>query len=113
MTPIPQDDGPNPPVSIPYPDSFTEVMSYFRAVLHSDEKSERALKLTKEVIMCNPANYTGWYYRRLVMEALKKELGDEFGLTEDIAEVSPKNYQLWFHRRWLVETTGDWSRFVF
>eukprot|EP00009_Paramoeba_aestuarina_P004051 CAMPEP_0201523608 /NCGR_PEP_ID=MMETSP0161_2-20130828/20505_1 /ASSEMBLY_ACC=CAM_ASM_000251 /TAXON_ID=180227 /ORGANISM="Neoparamoeba aestuarina, Strain SoJaBio B1-5/56/2" /LENGTH=312 /DNA_ID=CAMNT_0047922783 /DNA_START=88 /DNA_END=1029 /DNA_ORIENTATION=- len=110
ITPIPQDDGPNPPVAIPYPDDFVEVMSYFRAVVQADEKSERALKLTREVISCNPANYTGWYYRRVVMEALEKDLGPEFDMTEGIAEISPKNYQLWFHRRWLVEKSGDWSR---
>jgi protein farnesyltransferase/geranylgeranyltransferase type-1 subunit alpha len=110
VVPIPQDDGPHPPVPIAYSPEFTETMDYFRAVLQSDERSERSLALTKEVISCNSANYTAWYFRRIVLEDLKRDLTEEFTMTEDIASVTPKNYQLWFHRRWLVEKLNDFSR---
>ena len=39
-----------------------EVLNYFIAVINKEEVSERALKLTEEVIRYNPANYTAWYF---------------------------------------------------
>lgn len=58
VTPIPQDDGPNPVVPIAYTQEFTEVMDYFRAVYLADERSPRALALTAEAVHMNPGNYT-------------------------------------------------------
>lgn len=58
VTPVPQDDGPNPVVPIAYRDEFREIMDYFRALYLADERSRRSLELTAEAISKNPGNYT-------------------------------------------------------
>jgi hypothetical protein len=58
VTPIPQDDGPNPLVPIAYKPDFIETMGYFRAVYKANEFSPRALQLTHQAILLNPGNYT-------------------------------------------------------
>lgn len=61
VTPLEQDDGPHPLVPIAYSPAFSDAMGYLRAVLAKDERSERTLALTGEVIGLNAANYTvGW-----------------------------------------------------
>jgi len=90
-----------------YTEQFVETMNYFRAIMKKNEKSERALKLTGEVIAMNAANYTAWHYRRLCLFGLKSDLKEELKWTESFALSNAKNYQLWHHRRILVETTNQ------
>ena len=64
ITPIPLDDGSDsgvmPLATIAYPPAYLEATSYLRAVMAANEMSERALKLTEDVISMNPAHYTVW-----------------------------------------------------
>ncbi|KAK6161657.1 hypothetical protein DH2020_005038 [Rehmannia glutinosa] len=106
VRPVPQDDGPNPVVPIAYTDDFSETMDYFRAVYLADERSTRALQLTKEAISLNSGNYTVWQFRRLILEALNVELLEELHFVEQITRDNSKNYQIWHHRRWVAEKLG-------
>mmetsp|Transcript_25201 Transcript_25201/g.35197 ORF Transcript_25201/g.35197 Transcript_25201/m.35197 type:complete len:321 (-) Transcript_25201:135-1097(-) len=84
-----------------------EVMDYFRAILRKKEYSERALALTEEVIQVNPANYTGWLFRRECLMMLKSDLKKELEFISKVAKHSSKNYQLWHHRRVIVNEIGE------
>ncbi|KVH90927.1 Protein prenyltransferase, alpha subunit [Cynara cardunculus var. scolymus] len=106
VTPVPQDDGPNPVVPISYSKEFAETMGYVRAVYLADERSHRALQLTAEAIHFNAGNYTVWQFRRLILEALNADLHDELEFVEHLASKNSKNYQLWHHRRWVAEKLG-------
>ena len=66
IIPIPQDDGgPNPLAAIAYTEEYSEAMSYLRAAMANDEKSDRALGLTEDIIRMNPAHYTVWYIKQI------------------------------------------------
>jgi len=109
IQPIPQDDGPTPICVIAYTPQFTETMNYFRAILQKNEISERALALTEELIELNPANYTVWHYRRILLNSLQLDLKSELEWTTAIGKETPKNYQIWWHRRCIVELLKDGS----
>ena len=71
VTPVPQNDGPDPVCAINYPASFVLAYDYLRACWKSGEKSERSWKLSATCLKLNPANYTVWHYRRSCMQALR------------------------------------------
>lgn len=110
VIPIPQDDGPDPVVSIAYSDEFRTLMDYFRAVLRSQEFSPRVLLLTRNLLQHNAANYTVWQYRRDCLKSLAADLNAELDYIDSFAEFNPKNYQVWNHRRSIVESLGNASR---
>ena len=112
VTPVPQDDGPNPLVQIMYEPKYTELMDIFRAILRSNERSERVVKLTSDLLALNAANYTVWKYRRDCLKALCCDWTLEFDYMDKFAEDNPKNYQIWYHRRAIVEESGIFGREV-
>lgn len=69
IKPIPLDDGSEsgttPLATIAYAPEYLEATSYLRAVMAANEMSERALKLTGDVIAMSPAHYTVWYVASL------------------------------------------------
>ena len=99
--------GPAPIAPIPYTPQYTEVMSYFRAILKKEEASERALKLTQEVIYFSEGHYTAWYYRRILLEKLDIPLASEMDWLRKIGLAKEKNFQIWHHRRCIVESLAD------
>jgi len=110
VTPIKQPISNNAVAQIAYTPEFDVVMNYFRAVLSSGEKSERALELTKRVIEGNAANYTAWFYRRECLFELASDLYVELKFITECSLESPKNYQIWYHRRAIVDKLGDSSQ---
>ena len=129
ITPLPQDDGENPVVMIQYserckyltfplwtwitlpilPFRFTvnDVFGYLRAIISRQEKSQRALELTKDAAKLNAANYTVWQYRRDILKALNADLYEELSYIGRVIADNPKNYQVWHHRRVIVEWLDD------
>lgn len=107
VTPVPQVDGPEPLAVIHYPPGFEETHDYFRAIQKLNEFSERALRLTGDVIEHNSANYTAWYYRRRCLKAINADLSRELEFANKWSRDAPKNYQVWYHRRWLITEIAD------
>jgi len=58
----------------------------------------------------NTANYTIWYFRRLVLKHLNSNLHDELEFISNLGDENPKNYQIWYHRKWIIEQIKDFSK---
>mmetsp|Transcript_8205 Transcript_8205/g.9699 ORF Transcript_8205/g.9699 Transcript_8205/m.9699 type:complete len:327 (-) Transcript_8205:44-1024(-) len=110
LSPIPVPESDTSAVHIYLSKEFEEIMGYFRAILVKDEKSPRALALTKIVIENNAANYTAWFFRRECLKALGSDLKPELDYVSEAARDSPKNYQIWYHRRAVVDLMNDGSK---
>ncbi|ORX91365.1 farnesyl transferase in complex with biphenyl inhibitor [Basidiobolus meristosporus CBS 931.73] len=110
VTPIKQDDGPNPLAPIAYAADYVQAMDYYRALAKVEEISQRALDLTSYIIEMNPAHYTIWIYREKLLFSLGKDLSEELDYIDEFAEENPKCYQLWHHRQAVVDKLGDPSR---
>lgn len=115
VTPIPQDDGPNPVCSIDYSPQFIQAYDYMRAILKSGEKSERALRLTGLCLKLNPANYSIWHFRRQCLDEtctndnIAQIIQQDLELAASLGGANPKNYQIWYHRRALLESAAKRS----
>ncbi|KAJ5747925.1 uncharacterized protein N7511_009621 [Penicillium nucicola] len=108
ITPIELDDGSKsgimPLATIAYPPEYLEATSYLRAVMAGNEMSERALKLTEDIISMNPAHYTVWIYRAKILFALEKDLNKELEWLNEVSLKYLKNYQIWHHRQVLLSS---------
>lgn len=110
VEPVRQDDGPYPVVAIAYSEKFRDVYDYFRAIVKLDERSERALSLTQDAILLNPANYSVWHYRREILKSLNKDLKHELHYISNVIKNQAKNYQVWYHRGIIVSWLDDPSK---
>ncbi|KAL3313364.1 hypothetical protein Ciccas_008034, partial [Cichlidogyrus casuarinus] len=102
IEPLKQDDVEREVFRIHYTEEFAECHDYLRALMSNDERSERALLVTKQAIDLNPANYTTWDYRRNIIGSIGYDLGPEKEFISEMVMNNPKNYQVWFHRQWVL-----------
>ena len=95
VTPVAQDDGPQPVCAIAYAPEYARLMGFFRAILESNERSPRVLELTAALAEHNAAHYTVWHVRRECLWALASNdasiLNDELRYSAEVARENPKN----------------------
>eukprot|EP00833_Pecoramyces_ruminatium_P014164 jgi/Orpsp1_1/1188196/evm.model.d7180000063113.1 len=102
-----QDEGPFEIMPIAYSIEYKEKMDILRTLIKNNEKSERALKLTEEIIALSPSNYVIWKYRQEILKELNSDLRKELDSFKEYMEYNPKCYQLWHHRQFIVEQLND------
>ncbi|ORX79096.1 protein prenylyltransferase [Anaeromyces robustus] len=102
-----QDEGPYSVVPISYSIEYSEKMDILRTLMKNNEKSERALKLTEEIIAMSPSNYVIWKYRQEIVKELNVDLKSELDLFTNYAKENPKCYQLWHYRQLIIEKLND------
>jgi len=102
-----QDEGPYEIMPIAYSIEYKEKMDILRTLMKNNEKSERALKLTEEIISLSPSNYVIWKYRQEIIKELNVDLKKELNIFVEYAEENPKCYQLWHHRQVIIEKLND------
>ena len=83
-------------VNIDFSSKFMTIFALFQEALKRNELSERTLNLTKACILLNPANYTIWYFRRLILFALNKDLNEEITFISKF--------------KWIVDVQVRWIR---
>ncbi|KAI7887034.1 protein prenylyltransferase [Lichtheimia hyalospora FSU 10163] len=84
VSPVSQDDGPNPLVPIAYSADY--------------------------IIEMNPAHYTVWQYRQDVVFGMGADLSKELDFINEMAENQAKNYQIWHYRQVIVDRLDDGSQ---
>lgn len=90
-------------LNISYSHEYDEKMSLFRAVLESQELSERSLALATEIINIEPANITAWWMRMNIIEKVGFNADDEIDFTNRVLFKKPKVYQAWVYRMKILE----------
>lgn len=108
---------------IMYSEEFKTVFGYLRALMKSNELSERAVYVACRAISLVPAHYTVWQYKYRNIEHLVKQgqyqLSEELEWCSQVALENEKNYQIWHYRemiiKLMIETLygGDRSQFDF
>uniref|UniRef100_A0AC35TRF7 Protein farnesyltransferase/geranylgeranyltransferase type-1 subunit alpha n=1 Tax=Rhabditophanes sp. KR3021 TaxID=114890 RepID=A0AC35TRF7_9BILA len=107
VTPIYSSEKEMAVVNIAVPAREASIFAYFRAIISSNEISERGLQLSYKCIELNAANYTVWKYRRDCIKSLNKDLRKELEVMYDIFITNTKNYQVWRHRMEIISHLND------
>ncbi|QSS62178.1 CaaX farnesyltransferase alpha subunit Ram2 [Histoplasma capsulatum] len=105
-------NGTYPLATIAYAPEYEEATSYLRAVMAENEMSERALELTGDVILMNPAHYTVWHHRQLIMsnsQSFPTLPANEQQFLMQMLALDSKNYHVWTYRHWLVRHFKLWD----
>eukprot|EP00981_Chlorochromonas_danica_P012655 scaffold5245_cov183-Ochromonas_danica.AAC.6 len=122
LTPIPQDEGPDPVVQIAYSDEceifyprpyhiiiLSDLMQFRRNCIRELKCDlEAELDFMDSFAEENPKNYQIWYHRRAIVEMLGNA-SRELAFCQDVFEVDAKNYHAWAHRQWVLLTYGLWE----